>query len=134
MSDRITKTDAEWRAELTPEEYAVCRQKGTERPFSGRYWSTKEPGGYRCTCCGAELFASEAKFDAGCGWPSFASALDPEGVEQSVDKSHGMTRTEVTCKRCDAHLGHVFDDGPMPTGKRFCINSVSLKLEPRQDP
>ncbi len=129
MSDPVPKTDAEWREQLTPEQFRVLRQKGTERAFSGQYWDSKDPGTYRCAGCGDPLFGSEAKFDSGSGWPSFTRPLDPSRVEEHVDRAHGMTRTEVTCKRCGAHLGHVFDDGPIPTGLRYCINSVSLDKE-----
>src|SRR5437763_630178 len=117
MSDTIKKSDEEWREQLTPEQYQVTRQKGTERPFSGKYWNTHEEGLYRCVCCGNELFRSETKFDSGCGWPSFTAPIAEEAVATDADTSHGMTRVEVTCSRCGAHLGHVFDDGPLPTGQ-----------------
>ncbi|MCE1184138.1 peptide-methionine (R)-S-oxide reductase MsrB [Zoogloea sp.] len=129
MSRKITRSDAEWRALLSPEEYYVARQKGTERAFTGRYWNTTTPGRYHCVCCGAELFDAASKFDAGCGWPSFNTPSVPENVEEAEDRSHFMVRTEVMCSQCGAHLGHVFDDGPAPTGLRYCINSVSVKLE-----
>lgn len=137
MSDKtpsiqqIDKSEAEWRAELTPEQYHVCREKGTERPFTGRYHATKEDGIYRCTCCGAVLFDSAQKFDSGTGWPSFWQPASPDALGAQEDGSHGMVRTEVQCRRCGAHLGHVFPDGPRPTGLRYCINSVSLELESR---
>jgi peptide-methionine (R)-S-oxide reductase len=133
MSDKIEKTEAEWREQLTPEQYEVTRRKGTERAFTGMYWDTKDAGMYRCVCCGNELFDSGTKFDSGTGWPSFTAPLDPGRVRLEVDRSHGMTRTEVLCARCGAHLGHVFDDGPGPTGQRFCMNSCSLDLEKRGD-
>ena len=131
MSDKIQKTDAEWRAQLTPEQYQVARKKGTERAFTGIYWDAKDEGVYRCVCCKSELFDSKTKFDSGTGWPSFYAPLDPSRVRTEVDRSHGMTRVEALCARCDAHLGHVFEDGPQPTGLRFCMNSCSLDLEKR---
>jgi peptide-methionine (R)-S-oxide reductase len=123
------KSDEEWRKQLTPEQYRVLRQKGTERPFSGEYEKEWSAGTYLCAACGQKLFDSTTKFDAGCGWPSFYQAIDREAIDDHVDTSHGMRRTEVTCSSCGGHLGHVFPDGPRPTGLRYCINSVSLKLD-----
>jgi len=130
MSDKIRKTDAEWRSQMTPEQFRVARQKGTERPFSGEYWDKTDAGTYRCVGCGTPLFESSTKFDAGCGWPSFYQPIAGENVAEQVDTAFGMRRTEVVCAACEAHLGHVFDDGPEPTGLRYCMNSVSLKFEP----
>ena len=128
--ERIEKTEAQWRAELSPEQYHVCREHGTEPAFTGRWYATKEPGTYRCTACGADLFDAAQKYDSGSGWPSFRQPADPAAVATDTDSTHGMTRTEVHCNRCGAHLGHVFPDGPRPTGLRYCINSVSLDFTP----
>jgi peptide-methionine (R)-S-oxide reductase len=122
------KDDEYWREKLTPEEFSVCREKGTERPFSGEYWNSDEQGVYHCKCCGEPLFQSESKFDAGCGWPSFFMPASQGAIKEDTDASHGMLRTEVSCDKCGSHLGHVFTDGPDPTGLRYCINSASIKL------
>jgi peptide-methionine (R)-S-oxide reductase len=133
MSNRkIDKTDAQWRAELTPEQYKVMREKGTERAFTGAYVDNHDKGMYKCAACGEPLFDSDTKFDSGSGWPSFFKPLSPDAVETEEDRTHGMRRTEVMCKKCGAHLGHVFDDGPKPTGQRYCVNSISLAFEKKE--
>ena len=129
MAERVKKSEREWREELSDEEYHVLREKGTERPFTGRYWNEKAVGTYRCRGCGAPLFSSETKYDSGCGWPSFYQPLSDEKIEERRDLSHLMIRTEVLCASCGGHLGHVFPDGPRPTGLRYCINSASLDLD-----
>lgn len=129
MSDNLPKTDAEWRALLDEDTYYVTRQKGTERPFTGKYYDNKEEGVYRCACCGQELFSSDAKYDSGSGWPSFFKPAEQAAVAEDTDTTHGMTRTEILCSNCGAHLGHVFPDGPKPTGLRYCVNSLSLNFQ-----
>jgi len=129
MTDKITKSEQEWQQQLSEEQYSVTRKQGTERAFTGKYHDSKEQGTFTCICCGAKLFESDTKFDSGTGWPSFYQALSDDAVEETVDNSAHMTRTEVHCKKCEAHLGHVFPDGPQPTGLRYCINSASLSLD-----
>ena len=132
MADTVELTEDEWRAKLSGPQYAVLRGKGTEPAFTGAYWDTKDPGLYRCAACDNELFRSDTKYDSGSGWPSFTEPISPDAVRYETDTSHGMRRVEVLCGRCGGHLGHVFDDGPAPTGQRFCMNSVSLRLDPEE--
>ena len=134
MADKVTKTEEEWKKQLTPEQFEVARRKGTERAFTGKYWNLHDDGVYRCVCCGNELFTSDTKFDSGTGWPSFAKPIAEGKVRTEVDTSYGMRRVEVLCAKCNAHLGHVFDDGPRPSGLRYCVNSASLDFAEKHDP